>query len=155
MPLFTSLLSFTFPQLSIILRQINLSCLSPFYMSCILKLVKINLKHSCPLYVVYWQGQTLKAGVDKTIQKSNFDAKKETKLIVHGFIDTPLSSWVKVSVILIFVWYKIKNTFDTELCRLYVKSWSKLKAFILYLFFLFRPKCPHKRLCSPSTRKLF
>nr|XP_018901056.1 PREDICTED: pancreatic triacylglycerol lipase-like isoform X2 [Bemisia tabaci] len=32
---------------------------------------------------------------DKTITKSNFDPKKETKMIVHGFIDTPLSSWVK------------------------------------------------------------
>ncbi|KAG8278089.1 hypothetical protein J6590_028915 [Homalodisca vitripennis] len=41
------------------------------------------------------EGQTLKAGVDRTIQKSNFDAKKQTKLIVHGFIDTPLSNWVK------------------------------------------------------------
>lgn len=41
------------------------------------------------------EGQTLKAGMEKTILKSNFDAKKETKFIVHGFIDTPLSSWVK------------------------------------------------------------
>ncbi|XP_054275869.1 pancreatic triacylglycerol lipase-like isoform X2 [Macrosteles quadrilineatus] len=41
------------------------------------------------------EGQTLRANADKTIQKSNFDAKKQTKFIVHGFIDTPLSSWVK------------------------------------------------------------
>lgn len=36
--------------------------------------------------------------MDKTIKKSHFDGKKETKFIVHGFIDTPLSNWVKVGV---------------------------------------------------------
>jgi hypothetical protein len=33
---------------------------------------------------------------DQTISKSNFDPKKKTKIIIHGFIDTPLSNWVKV-----------------------------------------------------------
>jgi pancreatic triacylglycerol lipase len=33
---------------------------------------------------------------DQTISKSNFDPRKETKIIIHGFIDTPLSNWVKV-----------------------------------------------------------
>uniref|UniRef100_A0A2H8TP27 Pancreatic triacylglycerol lipase n=1 Tax=Melanaphis sacchari TaxID=742174 RepID=A0A2H8TP27_9HEMI len=41
------------------------------------------------------QGQMLKVQSEKTIQKSNFDPKKPTKFIIHGFIDTPLSNWVK------------------------------------------------------------
>ncbi|XP_073976733.1 pancreatic triacylglycerol lipase-like isoform X1 [Rhodnius prolixus] len=41
------------------------------------------------------EGQLLRVQNDKTIEKSNFDAKKPTKFIIHGFIDTPLSSWVK------------------------------------------------------------
>lgn len=40
----------------------------------------------------------LSAQNDKTIRKSDFDVKKPTKIIIHGFIDTPLSNWVKVSV---------------------------------------------------------
>jgi len=43
------------------------------------------------------QGQLLRVQNEKTIVKSNFDPKKETKMIIHGFIDTPLSSWVKVT----------------------------------------------------------
>jgi len=39
----------------------------------------------------------LKVQSEKTIQKSNFDPKKPTKFIIHGFIDTPLSNWVKVT----------------------------------------------------------
>ncbi|XP_071057677.1 pancreatic triacylglycerol lipase-like isoform X2 [Onthophagus taurus] len=31
---------------------------------------------------------------DKSIEMSKFDAKKKTKFIIHGFIDTPLSNWV-------------------------------------------------------------
>ncbi|KAF4517604.1 hypothetical protein B566_EDAN008595 [Ephemera danica] len=41
------------------------------------------------------EGQVLSAQNDKTIRKSNFDVKKPTKMIIHGFIDTPLSNWVK------------------------------------------------------------
>uniref|UniRef100_A0A1B6CWD9 Lipase domain-containing protein n=1 Tax=Clastoptera arizonana TaxID=38151 RepID=A0A1B6CWD9_9HEMI len=41
------------------------------------------------------EGHLIRAQSDKTLQKSNFDAKKKTKFIIHGFIDTPLSSWVK------------------------------------------------------------
>ncbi|XP_039275610.1 pancreatic triacylglycerol lipase-like [Nilaparvata lugens] len=41
------------------------------------------------------EGQTIRVQSEKTIMKSNFDPKKPTKIIIHGFIDTPLSSWVK------------------------------------------------------------
>lgn len=41
------------------------------------------------------EGQILRATDDQSIEKSNFDASKPTKFIIHGFIDTPLSSWVK------------------------------------------------------------
>lgn len=49
-------------------------------------------------FVAFSQGQMLKVQSERSIQKSNFDAKKQTKIIIHGFIDTPLASWVKVSV---------------------------------------------------------
>ncbi|XP_069354959.1 pancreatic triacylglycerol lipase-like isoform X4 [Maniola hyperantus] len=39
-------------------------------------------------------GQILNVNVNKTIVKSNFSPTKLTKLIIHGFIDTPLSNWV-------------------------------------------------------------
>lgn len=42
------------------------------------------------------QGQVLIAAKDKSIKRSNFDKKRNTKFIIHGFIDTPLSNWVKV-----------------------------------------------------------
>lgn len=42
----------------------------------------------------------LKVQSEKTIQKSNLDPKKPTKFIIHGFIDTPLSNWVKVRTLL-------------------------------------------------------
>nr|CAD7568951.1 unnamed protein product [Timema californicum] len=41
------------------------------------------------------EGHVLRVSNDQTIRKSYFDPKKETKLIIHGFIDTPLSTWVK------------------------------------------------------------
>ncbi|XP_015514393.1 pancreatic triacylglycerol lipase-like isoform X2 [Neodiprion virginianus] len=41
------------------------------------------------------EGQVLIASKDKSIKRSNFDPKRETKFIIHGFIDTPLSNWVK------------------------------------------------------------
>ncbi|XP_046985255.1 pancreatic triacylglycerol lipase-like isoform X1 [Schistocerca americana] len=41
------------------------------------------------------EGQVLRVQNDYTIRKSNFDPKKPTKMIIHGFIDTPLSNWVK------------------------------------------------------------
>ncbi|XP_043465079.1 pancreatic triacylglycerol lipase-like isoform X1 [Leptopilina heterotoma] len=41
------------------------------------------------------EGQVLIASKDKSIKRSNFDAEKKTKFIIHGFIDTPLSNWVK------------------------------------------------------------
>ncbi|XP_054261495.1 inactive pancreatic lipase-related protein 1-like isoform X2 [Macrosteles quadrilineatus] len=42
------------------------------------------------------EGQILRAGQDNDILKTNFDAKKESKLIIHGFVDnTRLSSWLK------------------------------------------------------------
>lgn len=47
----------------------------------------------------HWQGQVLRVQNDQTIHKSNFDPKKETKILIHGFIDTPLSNWVKVSML--------------------------------------------------------
>lgn len=45
----------------------------------------------------------LKVQPEKTIQKSNLDPKKPTKFIIHGFIDTPLSNWVKVIIIIIII----------------------------------------------------
>ncbi|KAL1116690.1 hypothetical protein AAG570_005162, partial [Ranatra chinensis] len=41
------------------------------------------------------EGQMLRVQNEKTVQKSYFDPKKPTKFIIHGFIDTPLSGWVK------------------------------------------------------------
>lgn len=41
------------------------------------------------------EGHMLKVQNERTIEKSNFDPKRKTKFIIHGFIDTPLSSWVK------------------------------------------------------------
>ncbi|XP_057318075.1 pancreatic triacylglycerol lipase-like [Microplitis mediator] len=41
------------------------------------------------------EGQVLIVGKDKSIKRSNFDPKRKTKFIIHGFIDTPLSNWVK------------------------------------------------------------
>ncbi|XP_046392749.1 pancreatic lipase-related protein 2-like isoform X2 [Ischnura elegans] len=41
------------------------------------------------------EGQVLSAHNDQSIRKSHFDPTKPTKVIIHGFIDTPLSSWVK------------------------------------------------------------
>ncbi|XP_058830872.1 pancreatic triacylglycerol lipase-like [Topomyia yanbarensis] len=39
-------------------------------------------------------GQLLQAEVKETIMKSHFRSEWETKFIIHGFIDTPLSNWV-------------------------------------------------------------
>ncbi|BET00389.1 Triacylglycerol lipase [Nesidiocoris tenuis] len=41
------------------------------------------------------EAQLLKCQDPKTIERSNFDSKRLTKFIIHGFIDTPLSSWIK------------------------------------------------------------
>ncbi|XP_008212238.1 pancreatic triacylglycerol lipase isoform X2 [Nasonia vitripennis] len=41
------------------------------------------------------EGQVLIVGKDKSIKRSNFSPKRKTKFIIHGFIDTPLSNWVK------------------------------------------------------------
>ncbi|XP_065212217.1 pancreatic triacylglycerol lipase-like [Planococcus citri] len=41
------------------------------------------------------KGYQLKIQAERNIQKSTFDAKKLTKIIIHGFIDTPHASWVK------------------------------------------------------------
>lgn len=46
----------------------------------------------------FFQGQILKVAKDKSIENSNFNPKRKTKFIIHGFIDTPLSNWVKVRV---------------------------------------------------------
>ncbi|XP_020283949.1 pancreatic triacylglycerol lipase-like isoform X2 [Pseudomyrmex gracilis] len=40
-------------------------------------------------------GQILNVAKDKSIENSNFNSKRKTKFIIHGFIDTPLSNWVK------------------------------------------------------------
>lgn len=40
------------------------------------------------------EGQIIKAK-NESIEKSNLDIQKKTKFIIHGFIDTPLSNWVK------------------------------------------------------------
>ncbi|KAK0175918.1 hypothetical protein PV328_000107 [Microctonus aethiopoides] len=41
------------------------------------------------------EGQVLIVAKEKSIKRSNFDSKRKTKFIIHGFIDTPLSNWVK------------------------------------------------------------
>lgn len=40
------------------------------------------------------EGQPLVAEDKDSILKSNFRADRQTKFIIHGFIDTPLSNWV-------------------------------------------------------------
>ncbi|CAG9819132.1 unnamed protein product [Phaedon cochleariae] len=40
------------------------------------------------------EGQLLRAN-NQSIEKSNLDIDKKTKFIIHGFIDTPLSNWVR------------------------------------------------------------
>lgn len=61
----------------------------------IIETVELRLKQSItpPLLL---QGQILKVAKDKSIESSNFNPKRKTKFIIHGFIDTPLSNWVKV-----------------------------------------------------------
>ncbi|KAG5878995.1 hypothetical protein JTB14_026799 [Gonioctena quinquepunctata] len=39
-------------------------------------------------------GQLIRA-TNQSIERSNLDIKKKSKIIIHGFIDTPLSNWVK------------------------------------------------------------
>jgi pancreatic triacylglycerol lipase len=43
------------------------------------------------------EGTFLRVEDESTIEESHFDPNKSTKFIVHGFIDTPLSNWVKRS----------------------------------------------------------
>lgn len=45
-------------------------------------------------------GQLLNVNVNKTIVKSNFNPQRLTKMIIHGFIDTPLSNWVLYIIIM-------------------------------------------------------
>jgi pancreatic triacylglycerol lipase len=40
------------------------------------------------------EGQPLVAEDKDSILNSNFRADRQTKFIIHGFIDTPLSNWV-------------------------------------------------------------
>lgn len=40
------------------------------------------------------EGQILNAEDKESITGSNFKANRQTKFIIHGFIDTPLSNWV-------------------------------------------------------------
>lgn len=40
------------------------------------------------------EGQLLVADDKEAIKKTNFNPKWQTKFIIHGFIDTPLSNWV-------------------------------------------------------------
>lgn len=63
---------------------------------CHVFLFKLSLLLTYLLFV-FLQGQILKVRNDKTIKASNFDPQKKTKFIIHGFIDTPLANWVKVS----------------------------------------------------------
>lgn len=51
----------------------------------------------------------LKVSKDKSIEQSNFDAKRKTKVIIHGFIDTPLSNWVKVGLSAISFEYSLNS----------------------------------------------
>jgi pancreatic triacylglycerol lipase len=41
------------------------------------------------------EGTFLRVEDESTIEESHFDPNKSTKFIVHGFIDTPLSNWVR------------------------------------------------------------
>jgi pancreatic triacylglycerol lipase len=40
------------------------------------------------------EGQILNAEDKESITNSNFKSSRQTKFIIHGFIDTPLSNWV-------------------------------------------------------------
>ncbi|XP_039313635.1 pancreatic triacylglycerol lipase isoform X2 [Solenopsis invicta] len=53
----------------------------------------VNVRLTVVLFLP--QGQILKVAKDKSIENSNFNPKRKTKFIIHGFIDTPLSNWVK------------------------------------------------------------
>lgn len=67
----------------------------------LIKLIDV-VPRACLRYNTYvrrsflFQGQVLKVTKDKYIEHSNFNPKRKTKFIIHGFIDTPLSNWVKV-----------------------------------------------------------
>jgi pancreatic triacylglycerol lipase len=73
---------------------------------CIIKGFKVIKKRfnilfypiSTKILLFHWQGHVLRVQNDQTIRSSNFDPKKETKILIHGFIDTPLSNWVKVNM---------------------------------------------------------
>lgn len=59
------------------------------------KLINILFYYiSTKLLLFHWQGQVLRVQNDQKIRNSNFDHKKETKILIHGFIDMPLSNWV-------------------------------------------------------------
>lgn len=70
------------------------------------------------------QGQLLVVAKDKSIKRSNFNPKRKSKFIIHGFIDTPLSNWVKVSVS----------------CLKYAITKYKPIIFLRYLTFISSPK---------------
>lgn len=65
------------------------------------------------------QGQVLIVAKDKSIKRSYFSPKRKTKFIIHGFIDTPLSNWVKVSLL-----NQLANRINIEIERL---AWCKIK----------------------------
>jgi len=71
----------------------------------------------------FLQGQILKVAKNKSIENSNFNPKRQTKFIIHGFIDTPLSNWVKVSFILLLFQYSfIVLDFYRNPCVMYSQS---------------------------------
>lgn len=68
-------------------------------------MLQIKSPHFIYRFILYTKknptdGQILNVNVNKTIVKSNFSPQRLTKMIIHGFIDTPLSNWVSLHCIL-------------------------------------------------------
>lgn len=72
------------------------------YAGCTLNIIYYLLTMEFYRFILYTKknptdGQILNVNVNKTIVKSNFSPTRLTKLIIHGFIDTPLSNWVIIN----------------------------------------------------------
>lgn len=81
----------------------------------------------------------LKVQSEKTIQKSNLDPKKPTKFIIHGFIDTPLSNWVKVIIIIKQIQTNLlyKIVFNCTRKSITNRRISEDEAIFLFVFYCF------------------
>lgn len=67
------------------------------------------------------QGTQIKAN-EESLVKMIFDPKKKTKVIIHGFIDTILASWVSKKVHPKFNKKKLYNVFFCDVI-MYFPKW--------------------------------